>query len=156
MKNETLILIALFMFAFTIMGCENTNSGERDYSCDPVVVWVYKNKNDICNLFFYKTSDNESIVYTITYYNLDILIANIEEVFKISENTKPFSEWNECNIKFPIDTTKSWFFRFQGKNTPKNILFLYDTRNNIGDTLIFWDSVSNIKYYFEKIIMELP
>ena len=69
--------------------------------------------------------------------------------FEIIGNIKPFSEWNECNVKFPPDTTKSWVFKIEGKNIPKDISFLYDTKNNIGDTLIFWDS-DTTKHYFEK------
>ena len=152
MKNKTLILIALFMFAFTIMGCENTNSGGRDYACDPVAVWVYKNKNDICNLFFCK--NNESIYYFYDYsYFKD---CRLDEGFKfeINEILKPFSEWNECNFKMPFDTTKSWLFMFKGKDIPKNISFLFDRKDNIGDTLIFWDSINNVKYYFEKNIKQ--
>jgi hypothetical protein len=31
----------------------------------------------------------------------------IRGAFEIAENTKSFSEWNECSIKLPIDMTKN-------------------------------------------------
>jgi hypothetical protein len=47
------------------------------------------------------------------YYEIQYQVAGSETyedimgAFEIDGNIKSFSEWNECNIKLPIDTTKN-------------------------------------------------
>ena len=147
---KILIVATTFLLTFTVMGCK-----DESYSTahPPVLIWNCRDSDEIILVSFRFSLNNENQLL----YALDI-IENIEYIsavgeFEIIGSIKPFSEWNECNIKFPSDTTKNWLFRFEGKNIPTNISVLWDTKNTSGDTLVFWDSVSNIKYNFKKYIM---
>ena len=147
--------ILMLLIIATLISCQK----EPEYY--PVAAfWIYQNKEDSCNLYFNRTSVAEG---TIEFRSIYYYYCNCDEfpnyrhsvtngIFGINENMKPFSEWNECNIDLFLDTTKNWLFRLEGKNIPENISFLYDINNNIGDTLVFFDSVNNIRYYFRKHI----
>ena len=156
--------IVILLIIATLISCQKQPSG-IDYSYDvrPVAAFlIYQNKEDSCNLYFNRTSVAEGTIEfrSIYYYycNCDDFPnyrhSVINGIFEINKNTKPFSEWNECSIGVLPDTTKSqvFKFKFEGKNIPTNISFLYDLENNIGDTLVFFDSVNNIRYYFRKYI----
>ena len=155
--------LILIMFVFTITSCT------EEYTTDhtPTAYWNFRTEDAIVintgynhsiNILFGLSRDEQTIFYEVdevewfecpdSTYGKTISY-NSKGNFEIDSEFKPFSEWNECNVKFPIDTTKSWLFRFEGKNIPNNISFLYDTKNNVGDTLIFWDS-DTTKYYFIK------
>ena len=143
MKNKTLILIVLFIFAVVMTNCD-----KRGYDDEPPsAVWgqnidgLYGNGQIQFGNF-----DIDKIHYSLF---IEEKFECTNEEFEIIGNIESFSDWNECNIKFPSDTPKKWLFKLEGKNIPKNISFLYDVKNNIGDTLIFWDS-DTTKYYFIK------
>ena len=153
-----------FMITFSMTSCTEETDGNTT-----IAIWLCDVQQDDYNfgmqINFDLWRDGKKIGY-VTYggkyierkdstYGETINYDPISDEFEIIGNIKPFSEWNECNIKFSSDTTKNWIFKYEGKNIPKNISFFYDTKNNIGDTLIFWDSVDNVKYYFKKNIMEL-
>jgi hypothetical protein len=153
MKTKIFLLWALALFICTVVGCKEDTVG--NYT---IAVWACQDTNDYyfgIQISFPLWKDGKKIGYQILMFEKDKEYEPINSEFEINGNIQPFSEWQECNIKFPNDTTKNWLFRYEGENIPQNISFLYDIKNNIGDTLVFWDSISNIKYYFEKHIISL-
>jgi hypothetical protein len=154
MKTK-IILITLFIFALSIISCDEY--GKSDCPVDYRPSWISKDTIHFSDTSIYDDNMYISFSYPVglereLHYAGGIIYRDstiTNGKFEINGNIKPFSEWNKCNIKIPVDTTKNWLFRFEGKNVPTNISFLYDY-NNIGDNLVFWDSASNIKYNFEK------
>ena len=150
------IFFAMFIASFSLISC-NTEGGGIDGA--PVIYWEYLEDANFppqkLRIFFCITNINTDIL-CIAYNLFSINIGEVnfvyekQGIFEISENIKPFYEWQECNIKLPFDTTKSWLFRFEGKNIPKNISALYDAKDNNNYTLVFWDIIDNVKYYLKK------
>ena len=151
---KTLKFGLLILAMASVVGCTTYTDGGGK-----VALWECRGEQQyiIAQITFIRSRNQnaEEIWYEIIMDIENEYYKTTMTIFEINEDIKPFSEWNECNVKFPSDTTKNWLFRFEGKNIPTNISILHDLNTNV-DILVFWDSVSNIKYNFKKRIMELP